>query len=81
MGDIKKKVSGVETTVRRILPDVIVQRSFYDEASGKLFFTVVQGSRKIDFMLSDRDFKNGQTEKAELVIRGALKKLPDMPIG
>jgi hypothetical protein len=81
MDDIKKKISGVETTVRSIAPGVIVQRSFYDEASGKLFFTVVQGSRKIDFMLSDRDFKNGQMEKADIIIRGALKKLPGMPIG
>jgi len=81
MDDIKKKISGVETTIRTISPDVIVQRSFYDEASGRLFVTVVQGSRKIDFMLSERDFNGGKSGSADRTIRGALKKLPDMPIG
>lgn len=81
MDDIKKKISGVETAVRTILPDAIVQRSFYDEASGRLFVTVVQGSRKIDFMLSERDLNNGKSDRADRTIRSALKKLPDMPIG
>lgn len=81
MDDIKKKISGMEATVKSVLPDAIVQRSFYDEASGRLFITIVQGSRKIDFMLSDGDFKNGQSGKADRAIRDALKKLPGMPIG
>lgn len=81
MDDIKRKISGVETTVRTISPDAIVQRSFYDEASGRLFFTVVQGSRKIDFMLSERDLNNGKSDRVDRTIRSALKKLPDMPIG
>jgi hypothetical protein len=81
MDDIKKKISGVETTVRSASPDAIVQRSFYDEASGRLFVTVVLGSRKIDFMLSDRDFNNGDSAKADRMIRDAVKKLPGMPIG
>lgn len=81
MDDIKKKISGVETAVRTILPDAIVQRSFYDEASRRLFVTVVQGSRKVDFMLSERDINNGKSERMDRTIRSALKKLPDMPIG
>ncbi|HVF92467.1 MAG TPA: hypothetical protein VNH22_20540 [Blastocatellia bacterium] len=81
MDDLKKKKAGIDTLVRKVSPDAIVQRSFYDEASGRMFVTVVQGSRKIDFVLSDRDYNNGQSDKADSVIRGALKKLPGMPIG
>jgi hypothetical protein len=81
MDDIKKKISGVERTVKTVSPDAIVQRSFYDEASGRLFVTVVHGSRKIDFMLSDRDFNNGKSDRVDRAIRSALKKLPEMPIG
>jgi hypothetical protein len=81
MDDIKNKKSGIDTIVKKMSPGAIVQRSFYDEASGRMFVTVVLGSRKVDFVLSDRDFNNGQSEKADSVIRGALKKLPGMPIG
>jgi len=79
MTDVRQMKVKVEAAVRRIDPKLITA-TFYDDASDRLFVTIVKGSRKISVTLRGRDFGNGM-EKIDHAIDDGLKRLETTPIG
>jgi hypothetical protein len=70
----------VEAAIKRADPKVITG-TFYDDASDRLFVTIVRGSRKISVSLRGRDFGNGDSEKIDRAIKDGLRRLQATPIG
>lgn len=75
---IKPRVDGI---IKRIDPHVIVQGTFYDEASDRFFVTIVDGPRKIEVTLLGREFDNGRIEAVSRTLEAAIQKLKHVPIG
>lgn len=79
MTDVQMKAR-VEAAIKRADPKVITG-TFYDDASDRLFVTIVRGSRKISVSLRGRDFGNGDSEKIDRAIEDGLRRLEHTPIG
>ena len=79
MTDVQMKAR-VEAAIKRADPKVMTG-TFYDDASDRLFVTIVRGSRKISVSLRGRDFGNGDSEKIDRAIEDGLRRLQDTPIG
>ena len=79
MTDVQMKAR-VEAAIKRADPKVITG-TFYDDASDRLFVTIVRGSRKISVSLRGRDFGNGGSEKIDRAIEDGLRRLQATPIG
>jgi len=77
VGQMKAKV---EAAIKRADPDVMTG-TFYDDASHRLFVTIVKGSRKISIALRGRDLSNGGSEKLDHAIKDGLRRLQVSPIG
>jgi hypothetical protein len=80
MTDVRKMKARVAAAIKRVDPKVVTG-TFYDDASDRLFVTIVKGSRKIGVMLRGRDFANGGAEKIDLAIIDGLRRLETTPIG
>jgi len=70
----------VESAIKRFDPKAITG-TFYDDASDRLFVTIIKGSRKISVTLRGRDFRNGGSKKIDQAIEDGLKRLEHTPIG
>jgi hypothetical protein len=80
MTDVRKMKARVAAAIKRIDPKVVTG-TFYDDASDRLFVTIVRGSRKIGVTLRGLDFANGGAEKIDRAIIDGLKRLETTPIG
>jgi hypothetical protein len=70
----------VEAAVRKMDPDALTG-TFYDDASDRLFVTIIKGSRKVSVTLRRRDFTNGDPEKISRSVEDGLRRLENTPIG
>ena len=80
MTDVRKVKATVAAAIKRIDPKVITG-TFYDDASDRLFVTIVKGSRKVSVTLRGRDFANDGAEKLDRAIEDGLRRLEAAPIG
>jgi hypothetical protein len=80
MGNLRKAIPTVEAAIKRIDPDVIVQRTFYDEVSGRLYVGVVKGLREMEIVLLAHDFKDDLLKRVNQSLEDGLKKLEQAPI-
>ena len=80
MTDVRKMKARVEAAIKRVDPKVITG-TFYDDASDRLFVTIVRGSQKISVALRGRDFGNGDSEKLDRAIADGFRRLQDTPLG
>jgi hypothetical protein len=79
MTDVREMKARVEAAIKRVDPKLMTG-TFYDDASDRLFVTIVKGSRKISVTLRGRDFGNG-AEKIDHAIEDGLRRLETTPIG
>ena len=80
MTDVRKMKSKVEAEIRRIDSKAITG-TFYDNASDRLFVTIVKGPRKVSVALRGRDFINGDSERVNRAIADGIRRLEHTPIG
>jgi hypothetical protein len=80
MTNVRHMKAKVEAAVKRVDPKLITG-TFYDDASDRLFVTIVNGSRKISVTLRARDLANGDSKMIDHAIEDGLRRLQDAPIG
>jgi hypothetical protein len=82
MTDGKSLKSRIDDAIKSADKDVIVERSFFDDISERLYVTIVKGSRKVEFILKPRGLASGDGEREiERVVKEALSRLSRAPIG
>jgi hypothetical protein len=81
MAVARKLISKLEAAVRRADPNAIVERTFYDEVSNRLYVTVVDGPRKTEMVLLADEFADGDQERIDRVAEEGLMRLKRTPIG
>jgi hypothetical protein len=81
MTEARKLTLKVEAAIKRADPNVITDRTFYDEISDRLFVTIVKGSRKTDIVFISHLFKNGDSERIDRLVEESLERLKHTPIG
>lgn len=80
MTDVRQMKARVEAQIKRADPKAMTG-TFYDDASDRLFVTIVKGSRKISVALRGRDFGNGDARNIDHAIEDGLRRLEHTPIG
>ena len=80
MTDVRQMKARVKAAIRRVDPKLMTG-TFYEDASDRLFVTIVKGSRKVSVTLRARDFANGGAERVDLAIEDGLRRLQLTPIG
>ncbi|MFY9557445.1 MAG: hypothetical protein WAV20_12615 [Blastocatellia bacterium] len=80
MTDLRKMKASVEQAVKRA-DSKATTGTFYDDASQRLFVTIVKGSRKVSVALRARDFGNGDSEKITRALKDGIRRLEHTPIG
>ena len=70
----------VEAAIRKVDPEAITG-TFYDDASDRLFVTIIKGPRKVSVTLRGRDFLNGDSETIIRAVEDGLRRLKNAPIG
>ena len=80
MTDVRKMKAKVEAEIKRIDPKAITG-TFFDNASDRLFVTIVKGPRRVSVALRGRDFTNGDSEKVNRAIEDGIRRLERTPIG
>ena len=80
MGDLRKFIPKIEAEVKRIDPEVIVQRTFYDEVSDRMYVGIVKGLRETDIVLLGRDFEDDLLKRVNRSLEQGVKKLEHTPI-
>lgn len=80
MTDVRQMKARVQAAVKRVDPKVMTG-TFYDDASDRLFVTIVRGSRKISVTLRGRDFAIGGADRIDRAIEDGLRRLQSTPIG
>lgn len=80
MTAVRQMKAKIEAAIKRVDPEVMTG-TFYDDASDRLFVTIVKGSRKISVTLRSRDFGNGDSKKIDNAIADGLRRLEHTPIG
>lgn len=81
MSDIRRMIPKIEVAVKRIDPDVIIQSSFYDDVSNRLFLTLVDGPRRTQVTFTNYDFNDEGMERVSRALRASVDKLKLVPIG
>ena len=81
MNNIRNMIATVDSLVKKLDPKVIVQRSFYDDVSGRLFVSLVKGRREYEVMLSGRFFGNGDLTKVEESLKAGIDRIQHQPVG
>ena len=79
MSDVRQMKARVEAAIKRVDPKVMTG-TFYDDASDRLFVTIVRGTRKVSVTLRARDFSNG-AEQIDRAIADGLRRLQVTPTG
>lgn len=80
MTEVRKMKARVEAAVRRLDPKAILLTTFFDDASERMFVTIVKGPRKISVTLRGRDFANG-ADTINHAIEEGIERLRHTPIG
>lgn len=80
MTDVRKMKMRVEAAMKRIDPKVTLLTTFFDDASERMFLTIVKGPRKILMTLRARDFANG-ADGIDRAIEEGVGRLAHTPIG
>jgi hypothetical protein len=80
MSDLRKVIPKIEAAIKRIDPDIIVQRTFYDEVSDRLFIGIVKGLRETEIMLFSQDFEDDLLKRVNQTLEQSIKKLEHTPI-
>lgn len=80
MGNLRKAIPKVEAAIKRLDPKVIVQRTFYDEVSNRLYVGVVKGLRETEIVLLGHDFDDDLLKRVNQSLEDGLKKLEHAPI-
>src|SRR5215510_2100659 len=70
----------VEAAIRKVDPEAVTG-TFYDDASDRLFVTIIKGPRKVSATLRGRDFLNGDSETISRAVEDGLRRLKSTPIG
>ena len=70
----------VEAAIKRTDPKVSTS-TFYDNASDRLFVTIVRGTRKVAVTLKGKDFANEDSERIDKAIADGFRRLEVVPIG
>ena len=79
MANPKTLKARVDRAVKQTDKDVIAERMFYDDVSGRLYVTLFKGSRKTDIVLTA---ENGAgQEPIDAAVKEAIKRLERTPIG
>jgi hypothetical protein len=81
MTEAKKLTLKVEAAIKRADPNVITERTFYDDVSDRLFVTIFKGPRKTDLIFIVPEYNNGGAEKINRVVEQSLERLKRTPIG
>lgn len=79
MDNVRQMKARVQAAIKRVDPKVTTG-TFYDDASDRMFVTIVRGPRKVAVTLRARDFTNG-LEKVNRALEDGLKRLETTPIG
>ena len=79
MNNIRNMTAKVDSIVKKLDPTVIVQRTFYDDVSGRLFVSLVRGRRGHEVMLSGRSFGTGDLSKVEESLKTGIDRLQHQP--
>ena len=80
MAEVGKMKARIEAAMKRIDPKVTLLTTFFDEASDRMFVTIVKGPRKILVTLRGRDFTEG-ADKIDSMMEKSVERLTHMPIG
>ena len=80
MTKTRNMIATVDSMVKKLDPKVIVQRSFYDDVSGRLFVSLVKGRREYEVMLSGRSFGDGDLAKVEQSVKAGVDRVQHQPI-
>lgn len=79
MPNVRRMKGTVEAAIKRLDPKAITG-TFWDDASNRLFVTIVKGSRKISVTLRGGDFADG-SDKINPAIEDGIRRLAETPIG
>ena len=80
MNNIRNMIATVDSIVKKLDPKVIVNRSFYDDVSGRLFVSLVKGRREYEVVLSGSSFGNGDSTKVEQSMKAGVDRVQHQPI-
>lgn len=80
MRNTRKIVAVVDRAVKENDSTVLIQGTFYDEASDRVFTTLVKGSKRINLTLSGAEAESN-SDNVGVKIKKAITKLDDQPIG
>ena len=80
MTEVRKMKARVEAAIKAADPQAILQTTFFDDVSDRMFITIVKGSRKTQIALQARDFADGANEFNRVIGKG-IAQLAQMPIG
>ena len=80
MENVRSAIARVEAAIHDLDPDCIVQGTFYDDVSNRLFVTVVKGPRKKLITLLGRYFGNG-FDAINKTLKTSIEELQTEPIG
>ena len=80
MNNIRNMIATVDSIVKKLDPKVIVNRSFYDDVSGRLFVSLVKGRREYEVVLSGSSFGNGDLTKVEQSMKAGVDRVQHQPI-
>ncbi|MEW6212428.1 MAG: hypothetical protein AB1631_29145 [Acidobacteriota bacterium] len=81
MRDRRKLSARVDAIVRQNDAKVMIQRAFYDDASDRVFITLVKGLHRVNLTLAARDLDGDDRSLAEQVIRNGIAYLDQAPVG
>jgi hypothetical protein len=81
MNQTRRMTAVIDSKVRRLDPKTIVQGTMFDEPSGRVFVTLVRGSRRTEVSLLVRDLEENHSESVDRALEHAIKILPSLPIG
>ena len=70
----------VEAAIKKVDPEAVTG-TFYDDASDRLFITIIKGARKVSVTLRGRDFSDGDSERVSRAVEDGLRRLKSTPIG
>jgi hypothetical protein len=80
MADVRQMKARALAALKRLDPQTLPS-TFYDDASDRLFVTIVKGTRKVSVTLRGRDFTNGEGDTVNRTIEDGVKRLERTPIG
>jgi hypothetical protein len=81
MRDRRRLAAIVDSIVKRNDGGAMVQRAFYDDASDRVFVTLVKGLRRVNLTLRRVDLETSDRSKAEQTIKENIAQLDTVPVG